>query len=363
MLGNRAGLCESVSPRPRASRPCRNSRGALNSHYVVSQADGFRIRRRSDVSMPSFFDFLPLLAAQQGGRQRLARKPEPEQLTEAVDNVVQYDQVMQTKLAVLYAVGLELIHRTRSDADNASAIDLACGPGHFTLCLSRYLGYSSVLGIDLSSPMIETARRNASQTGLEDGVAFQVGDVTQLTHIESDSSHLTCFTDAAHHMPDLQTVEQVLREMNRITQPDGSIMLMDLSRLRTAELTERYCKTLAQDYVDRGLPQFFDDFRNSMFAAWTASELRAAIPTDTNRCWCHLVPRGLPTVQIILGLPVGQNRIFQRPGFPQGRHPLLREWLPVWEREVGPKWAKETQQEFNMLRMTLRFGSRQMIRP
>ena len=308
--------------------------------------------------MARFFEFFPLLLAQQAGSQRLERIPEPSQQTDAAENVLQYDQVMTTKLVIAYAAGLEIVHRARTDPSGGSAIDLACGPGHYTLCLARYLDYDRVTGIDLSPRMVETARGNAARSHLEQQVRFQVGDVRKLDSIDTDQIDLASFTDAAHHMPDLETVSHVFREMDRITRPEGLVMVMDLVRLRTARLTERYVNLLGHDYRERGLPHFFDDFRNSMYAAWTANELRRAIPKETGRTWCQIVPRGLPTVQVVLGLPAGRTRPFVRPGFGLREHPLIREWYPRWVSEVGKKWADETLAELKMQRLTLRLGSR-----
>ncbi len=294
--------------------------------------------------MPGVLDFLPLLAMQQLARRQQPRTPEPDLVTADNDHVVQYDQVMSTKLVLAYALAFEIIHRARSEPrPGSTTIDLACGPGHYTLALARFLGYDQVEGLDLASAMIETATANAAATGLGDRVRFRLADVTQLDGIESGSVDLANFADAAHHMPDLPTVSRVLVEMDRITRPDGLVMVMDLVRLRTARLTERYVGLLGADYVERGLPQFLLDFRNSMYAAWTPKELRQAIPRNSRRHWRHLVPRGLPSVQIILGLPVGRTRTFVRSGVP---------WTPA-DNPVPPAMRAE----WNILRNTVRFGS------
>lgn len=323
--------------------------------------------------MPSILEFLPMLAAQAAGGQRLHRTPEPSQLTDNVDNVLQYDRVLTTKLAIAYAAGLETIYRALDDAHVGNALDLACGPGHFTLCLARCLGVERVHGVDLSAPMVEIAKRNAKSQGqgtqLENdgkangGITFSVGNATRLEGCADSSVDLCCFTDAAHHMPDLGVATAVFREMERVARPDGLLMVMDLVRLRTTALTERYINTLAYDYIARGLPQFFEDFRNSMYAAWTADELRQAVPRESRRVWCHLVPRGLPTIQILLGLPAGRAAPFVRPGWKAEEHPLVREWFPHWESEVGPRWARETLNELKMLRWSLRFASQTTLRP
>jgi ubiquinone/menaquinone biosynthesis C-methylase UbiE len=286
---------------------------------------------------------------QQLGSQRLVRRPEPEQVTAAAENVVQYDQVMGTKLVLAYAVGLGLVHRALPATKGATAVDLACGPGHYTLCLSRYLGFQKITGIDLSPRMVEVANKNSESQGLRDSADFRVGDVTRLDDLPAGEFGLASFTDAAHHMPNLGVVTAVFREMDRITRPDGLVMVMDLARLRTAELTARYVETLGRDYVERGLPNFLEDFRNSMYAAWTANELFSSIPRDSRRFWCHIVPRGLPTIQVILGLPVGRKKPLVRSGFP---------WLPS-ENPV----PAEMRGEWRLLRMTLRLASRRFVPP
>ena len=299
--------------------------------------------------MASFFQLLPVLAGQHAGAQRLERTPEPAQITSAAANVLQYDQVMTTKLVVAYGVALELVHRARTEGSDQSAVDLACGPGHYTLCLARYLEYGRVVGIDLSGPMVEVANKNALQQGLKERVRFTMGDITELQEMGDGEFDLASFTDAAHHMPDLATVGSVLGEMHRITKPEGLVMLMDLARLRTARLTERYVSVLGEDYVQRGLANFLEDFRNSMYAAWTADELRQAIPRDTRRYWCHLVPRGLPTAQVILGLPVGRKRPFFRSGAP-------------WTAENNPV-PREMRGEAKLLKLPLLLGSKTSIPP
>ena len=297
--------------------------------------------------MVSVFQILSMVLEQQLGPQRLGRTPEPEQITDASDHVLQYDQVMTTKLVIAYACGLMLVHRAGTVAKGGLAIDLACGPGHFTLCLARYLGYDKVLGIDLSPPMVAAATQNAVRQDLDERVEFRLGDITNLAQVGSDEFDLASFTSAAHHLPDLATVERVLHEMDRITKRDGLVMVTDLVRLRTAKLTERYVNTLGSDYVECGLPEFLEDFRNSMYAEWTAEEFRQAIPKNSRRCWCHIVPRGLPTVQVVIGLPVGRKKAFVRSGLP-------------WTPEDSPV-PKEMGWEWKMLQLSLWLGSRRRI--
>lgn len=298
--------------------------------------------------MANILDFLPMLLAQQAGRQELERTPEPDQVTAASDNVLQYDRVMTTKLVIAYAAGLQIIHQARSTV-GGKAVDLACGPGHYTLCLGRYLGYDDIVGLDLSAGMVRTATQNAAQQQLDKKVRFQSGDITNLQDFANGSVDLASCTDAVHHLPTIELVARVMQEMDRITKPDGLVMVMDLARLRTQQLTERYVEVLGRDYVKEGLQNFLNDFRNSMFAAWTVEELRQAIPRNSKRHWCHLVPRGLPSTQIILGLPIGRHKPLLRGGSP---------WLP----HQCPV-PKQMHSEWRILSATLRLGSKTIIAP
>jgi hypothetical protein len=121
-------------------------------------------------------------------------------------------------------------------------------------------------------------------------------------------------------MPDLATVGKVLSEMDRVTKPDGLVMVMDLARLRTGALTENYVGLIGANYLKMGIPYFYNQFRDSMYAAWTYAELETAIPTNSRRVWCHLVSKELPTLQVILGLPVGRRQAFLRKDYPWRRH-------------------------------------------
>jgi ubiquinone/menaquinone biosynthesis C-methylase UbiE len=238
---------------------------------------------------------------------------------------------MATKLAIAYAVGLEVIYRARSAPYGGTAIDLACGPGHFSLCLARYLKLDLLEGVDLSEPMVRAASANAMTQGAAN-VRFRLGDVTQLGEISDDYFELSTFCDAAHHMPDLATVSQVLSEMDRITKADGLVFIMDLVRLKTAKITDDYVSLLGRDYHRRGWPAFYEDFHNSMYAAWTAIELASAVPKASRRQWICWKAVGLPSIQLLIGLPHSQGKRLLRSGFP---------WQPeesVVERPLRAEW-------------------------
>ncbi len=289
--------------------------------------------------MASIFQMFPLIVRQNVGPQTLGRTPEPNRITNQADNVVQYDRVMETKLAISYAVAIETIYRARSNPFGGKALDVCCGPGHLSITMAKELRLDSLVGVDLSEPMVRIASANSASMGLPQ-VTFRVGDATRLTDFSDGQFDLTTMMDAAHHLPNLEMLAEVFRELDRVTAADGLVVVMDLVRLRTQAITERYIELLASDYVERGLPAFKQDFEDSMYAAWLPQEIRQSVPKNSARRWIHIVPRGLPFAQFIIGLPKHRKQIL-----------MSRE--PLWNSQnkiplTGPNLA-----DYKIAKMTM----------
>lgn len=299
--------------------------------------------------MLPFLQLAPLLFKQNVGRQLLDRIPEPEELvvTDGGDAVAQYDQVMSTKLAINYAIGVESVYRARQKSSGGSALDVACGPGHMSLSMLNHLALDGLTGLDLSEPMVATATKNAREQGFQ-RASFVSGDATDLP-FEDSQFDLTTMVDAAHHMPTIDHVSEALAEMDRVTQEDGLVFLMDLVRLRTESITKRYVSVLGADYEQRGLESFLQQFHDSMFAAWTADEIMSAIPKTTARNWFLLIPRGVPFAQLLFGVPKSQTNVFLRSGAPWGHSLPLRseEVLEYKLARFGVSFAQKKTPQMN----------------
>lgn len=69
--------------------------------------------------------------------------------------------------------------RRSNPADGASAIDIGCGPGHYSEALALN-GATRVLGIDFAPRMIEIASERAQKSGIGDRCEFVVGDFLEM---------------------------------------------------------------------------------------------------------------------------------------------------------------------------------------
>lgn len=99
------------------------------------------------------------------------------------------------------------------------AIDLGCGCGRHVLDLAAH--FDEVVGLDLSEPLLELARRK----GAGPHVTFVTGDLS--THTDDRGFDLVFSSTALHHVPDL---EAALRNIRSLVTPGGWVVLRDTVR-------------------------------------------------------------------------------------------------------------------------------------
>jgi ubiquinone/menaquinone biosynthesis C-methylase UbiE len=110
----------------------------------------------------------------------------------------------------------ELLTRFAARVKGQGAIcDIGCGPGH----IARFLhdAGTNVFGLDLSSRMIEEARR------LNPEISFRQGNMLTLDLPDASLAGIAAFY-AIVNLPKA-SLPQVFREMARVLKPDGLLLL------------------------------------------------------------------------------------------------------------------------------------------
>jgi ubiquinone/menaquinone biosynthesis C-methylase UbiE len=141
-----------------------------------------------------------------------------ERFTATADVFAESARTMRVKegqrLAELATAGL-------AHADEALAIDVACGPGTFTRPLASRV--RRAIGVDLTPAMVEKARSEAARAGITN-IEFVCGDIYALPFTESVASIVACGY-AFHHIED---PARALAEMARVLLPGGRVAIADL---------------------------------------------------------------------------------------------------------------------------------------
>ena len=113
-----------------------------------------------------------------------------------------------------------------------TALDLACGTGSLTRDLARKVGPDGyVLGIDFSHEMLRAARSR-----LTPGVAYRLGNATDLEGVPSDSFDAATIAYGARNIPDL---DALFSEMARALKPGGVAVCLEIAR-PTGRMSSRF---------------------------------------------------------------------------------------------------------------------------
>ena len=104
--------------------------------------------------------------------------------------------------------------------DGARVLDLGCGAGRTTVALAE-IGLS-VFGIDISELMIDVAREQARQVGVEDLTEFAVMDSRSLSGVDDDSFDAVLYSyNGLELVPGIAGKRRVLAEVHRVLRPGG----------------------------------------------------------------------------------------------------------------------------------------------
>jgi ubiquinone/menaquinone biosynthesis C-methylase UbiE len=99
-------------------------------------------------------------------------------------------------------------------------LDVACGPGAFTLAAAGRVKFAR--GVDLTTEMLRHARDAQRDRGIENA-AFDRAEAEHLPYAAGSFDFATCHF-AFHHMP---APDEVLREMARVARPGGRVFIVD----------------------------------------------------------------------------------------------------------------------------------------
>ena len=123
-------------------------------------------------------------------------------------------------------------------------LDVAPGPGYFAIEMARD-GSHRVTGLDISRTMVDLARRNAAEVGVE--VDFRRGDASAMPFADNSFDVLTCsaaFKNFTHP-------HKALEEMYRVLRPGGMAAVIDLNKDAPMSEIRRHFGAIGLGTVDR----------------------------------------------------------------------------------------------------------------
>jgi demethylmenaquinone methyltransferase/2-methoxy-6-polyprenyl-1,4-benzoquinol methylase len=105
-------------------------------------------------------------------------------------------------------------------------LDVATGTADLALALAKGIPGSKVVGVDISSGMLEVGRSKVRANDLEGRVRLDLGDGEQLPYEESSFGAVT----VAFGVRNFENLEQGLRDMRRVLEPGGTLAVLEFSQ-------------------------------------------------------------------------------------------------------------------------------------
>jgi len=107
----------------------------------------------------------------------------------------------------------------------STIVDLGTGPGLLSIQLGKLLPQAKIIGVDLSSGMLQIARENADEAGVAN-FETRLGRAEEMP-VESGSADLVVTQSSLHEWEDPQ---KGLSEVFRVLKPGGRLIFKDYNR-------------------------------------------------------------------------------------------------------------------------------------
>ena len=104
-------------------------------------------------------------------------------------------------------------------------MDVATGTGDFAIQACRVLNPKELRGTDISEGMMNVGRQKVKEAGLESRISFAKEDCTALSFPDNRFDAIT----VAFGVRNFEDLDKGLREMHRVLDSDGKLVILELS--------------------------------------------------------------------------------------------------------------------------------------
>lgn len=156
---------------------------------------------------------------------------------EAKETIDQWDTAYYHPIALrLYDWAVADMLRLMEVESGATVLDAGCGPGVHSIRVAK-AGHP-VVGIDISSGMLEQARLRAEAAGVADRIVFHQKDLTALDLPEASYPYVFSWGVIIH----IPGIEKALDELARVVAPGGKLALYLTNKHAIDQSIERFAR-------------------------------------------------------------------------------------------------------------------------
>lgn len=107
-----------------------------------------------------------------------------------------------------------------------SLLDVGCGPGNLIIQVAKKYPSLDLIGVDLSSEILELAKKKAVENNLNEKIVFKIGSVESLPFPDKSVDFILS-TLSLHHWED---PKQAFEEIFRVLKDGGVLLIFDFRR-------------------------------------------------------------------------------------------------------------------------------------
>lgn len=133
----------------------------------------------------------------------------------------------------LLSLGIDTIWRKKAirqlkAIDPKNVLDIATGTADLALETARQLNPDKIVGVDISTEMLEIGRTKIKKRGLESLIVLQEGDSENLPFEDNTFDAIT----VAFGVRNFENLEKGLAEMHRVLKKNGRLIVLEFSKPR-----------------------------------------------------------------------------------------------------------------------------------
>ncbi|RAJ10804.1 demethylmenaquinone methyltransferase/2-methoxy-6-polyprenyl-1,4-benzoquinol methylase [Chitinophaga skermanii] len=115
-------------------------------------------------------------------------------------------------------------------------LDVATGTGDFAIMANKILNPDSIIGIDISTGMLEVGKQKIEKLGLTNKITLQQGDSETISFPDQTFDAIT----VAYGVRNFEHLEKGLGEMLRVLKPGGKLVILEFSNPTAFPIKQLY---------------------------------------------------------------------------------------------------------------------------
>ena len=159
------------------------------------------------------------------------------QVEEMFDNIAPTYDLLNRLLSMGIDVSWRKFAIRQLAADKPQRVlDIATGTGDVALECYRQIKPKQIVGLDLSAQMLDFGRGKIAKAGLTNTIEMVQGDSENLPFADNDFDAIT----VAYGVRNFENLQNGLKEMHRVLQPDRKLVVIEFSRPKAFPLKQLF---------------------------------------------------------------------------------------------------------------------------